>query len=545
MFNFFFPFSSYDVIVYAATPAGIAGAIAARVSGAQSVLLIEPTSYVGGMASPGGIGLRDCVKDEIRINNSTQYLWAMRNAAFYGTTEPVWQPDNWLGELNFRNMLNDYDVELRLNTNFVEGRDGVKTAIENGERRITEIILETGETLAAKYFIDASYEGELMMATGYVEYTFGREGRDKYNEWRGGVSNGSLSQFKVPVKARVNDKDGPELLKYVQNGSDPRTIVGTSDKNLMSYSFRVCLTSDPNNSVPIPEPPGYDPRDFELSRRLNLQDIRFQDTIERPWQNLEYKGYPGEILRSYKFDACCGSASVGIDAVGLAVGYATANRTQRKQFYNAHKYYVQGLMWFWVSDPSVPDIDRVIYRSYGLCKDEWPENNHFPPQLYVREAVRMIGDKVYVQQDRIPALLKCRDDSIAIADWAFDIHDMQRVAVLADDKETLIVFNEGLTSYDTGGIFVFEIPYYTLLPKRQELVNLAVPNCPSVSHVAFSAIRVEPTLWQMGQAAGTAAGIGLLEGGVPPFHDVPLNKIQASLVQQQKSFIHWPPRQHC
>jgi hypothetical protein len=53
-----------------------------------------------------------------------------------------------------------------------------------------------------------------------------------------------------------------------------------------------------------------------------------------------------------------------------------------------------------------------------------------------------------------------------------------------------------------GGNFNYDLPYYTLMPQRRQGTNLFVPNCPSVSHVAFASIRVEPTLWRMGQAAG-------------------------------------------
>ena len=52
------------------------------------------------------------------------------------------------------------------------------------------------------------------------------------------------------------------------------------------------------------------------------------------------------------------------------------------------------------------------------------------------------------------------------------------------------------------------------------MVNLAVPNCPSASHVAFASIREEPTLWQLGQAAGTAAGVAIQHGGDVPLQDV-------------------------
>ena len=537
---------SYDVVVYSSTPAGVAAAIAARVSGAQRVLLVEPTAYVGGMASPGGIGLRDCSKEEIRTNNSTQYEWGMRNAKYYGVDKPVWQPDNWVGEINFKKMLSDYKVELLLNTTFKEGNAGVVTEVDqSGLRRVTALLLEKGDTLEGKYFIDASYEGELMRATGHVSFTFGREGMKEYNEPLAGVTNQSLSQFKVAVDP-YNLLHHTELLKYIQNGPDPRKIIGQADENLMAFSFRACITKDSNNSVPFPEPPDYDPMDFELSRRLLINDLAAGKHPTAPWGNLGYNSYPTKVLNASKYDACCGDASVGIDAVGLAVGYATANRTERQNIYNAHKYYVQGLMWFWSTDPSVPDSMQESISSYGLCKDEWPENEHFPPQLYVREAARMVGDIVFTQQDRVSANSTdgCLNDSIALAEWGYDVHGMQRVAVVDEETDKPIAFNEGLTAPATGGSFIYEIPYQILLPKRKEMVNLAAPNCPSVSHIAFSSIRVEPTLWPMGQAAGTAAGLGVMEGGGVPLQDVPVGKIQQALIDQG-AFVHWPPREKC
>lgn len=61
LLGFICPFSSgYDIIIYTATPSGIAAAItAARASPSLSIGIIEPSPYVGGMVSAGGIGLRD------------------------------------------------------------------------------------------------------------------------------------------------------------------------------------------------------------------------------------------------------------------------------------------------------------------------------------------------------------------------------------------------------------------------------------------------------------------------------------------------------
>lgn len=47
------------MIIYGATPAGIAAALAAADLGVGKIALIEKSAYVGGMMSPGGIGMRD------------------------------------------------------------------------------------------------------------------------------------------------------------------------------------------------------------------------------------------------------------------------------------------------------------------------------------------------------------------------------------------------------------------------------------------------------------------------------------------------------
>ena len=76
------------------------------------------------------------------------------------------------------------------------------------------------------------------------------------------------------------------------------------------------------------------------------------------------------------------------------------------------------------------------------------------------------------------------------------------------------------------------------------MVNLAVPNCPSASHVAFASIREEPTLWQLGQAAGTAAGVAIQHGGDVPLQDVDHRELQSALIKQQ-TFVRWPPDEDC
>lgn len=59
--------NGYDIIVYTATAGGISAAVtAARVAPQLSIAIIEPTIYIGGMISAGGIGLGDTMFPGVR-----------------------------------------------------------------------------------------------------------------------------------------------------------------------------------------------------------------------------------------------------------------------------------------------------------------------------------------------------------------------------------------------------------------------------------------------------------------------------------------------
>jgi hypothetical protein len=322
--------STYDLVVWACTPAGFAAALGAKAAGAARVLVVEPTDNVGGMAAAGGIGLRDCEQNEIRTNNSTQYRWAMRNAAHYGVPEPVWQPDNWLGEQTFKAMLQEAGVNLRMlgthdqNDSLIEGPGGVVVDRSGQSPRVKAIKLRRADGsidwIFSNYFVDASYEGDLLAAAG-VTTTYGRESSSTYSEGSyAGVTNGSQATFNPPISPFVH-AGSPQVLPFVQSGPDPRDRVGQADKNLMAFSYRACLTTDPNNMVPVTAPPGYDPKDFELARRYLLAEIAAGKTPSTPWGDLTYHGYE-QLSKPMKFDACCGDSAVGIDAPGASPSVA-------------------------------------------------------------------------------------------------------------------------------------------------------------------------------------------------------------------------------
>ena len=82
----------------------------------------------------------------------------------------------------YREMLAEAKIAPVMNER-LDRQHGVK---KNGPR-IESITMESGRTFAAKMFIDATYEGDLMAAAG-VSYHVGREANDVYGETLNGVA---------------------------------------------------------------------------------------------------------------------------------------------------------------------------------------------------------------------------------------------------------------------------------------------------------------------------------------------------------------------
>jgi hypothetical protein len=352
--------------------------------------------------------------------------------------------------------------------------------------RITSLVTKNG-TFQARVFIDGTYEGDLMAAAG-VDWTIGREGRDEYGE--------SLAGKQYPKeKMNINgfDENGKLLpLLTTDDAGDDKA----GDGNIMTYSFRLCLTTSANNRVPMPKPDHYDPARFEIIRRyLKSGGGRVgYDRYALPTGNL-----------GTKFD---GNNSIGrqfsIGLVGGANQWHSADEAERKKIWEAHKQYTLEFIHFLTTDPAVPEKVRKEYADLGLCKDEFIEHDHFPPALYVRESRRMKGMYVISQSDIIDEPEK--EDPIAISSFPIDSHDVQRVA-LKDGG----VINEGtifpvrMKGKRVG--YPYHVPYRAILPKPSQCDNLLVPIALSCTHVGISSLRIEGAWMVIGQGAGVAAAL--------------------------------------
>ncbi len=87
----------------------------------------------------------------------------------------------------------------------------------------------------------------------------------------------------------------------------------------------------------------------------------------------------------------------------------------------------KGLLWFLASDPRVPANVRKEMQRYGYPRDEYPDNDHWSYQLYVRETRRMVGAQVLTEQDCLRT--DSQTDSVGMGSYAPDSHHVQRVVL--------------------------------------------------------------------------------------------------------------------
>jgi hypothetical protein len=475
-----------DVIVYGSTPGGFCAAIAAAREGA-SVILLEPTNHVGGMSTGG---LSHCDSNQM-VRSTLMGLfdeWHTRVVKDYtdrGLPAPydpaTKDQSKWCFEPHVAlrvtmQMLDEAGVTV-LTERYLE-------SVTKEGPRITSLITKKG-TFTARAFVDGSYEGDLMAAAG-VDWTIGREGRAKYDE--------SLAGKQYPKqKMEINgfDEHGRLLPLLTTDDAGPEEA---GDEKIMTYSFRLCLTTDADNRVPMPKPDNYDPARFEIVRRaLEVGERRI--------------GFDRYALPGNKFD---GNNSIGgqfsIGLVGGANDWHSADEAGRKKIWEAHKQYTLEFIHFLSTDPAVPATIRKQTAELGLCKDEFVKHDHFPPALYVRESRRMKGMYVIRQKDILEEPNK--DDPIAISSFPIDSHDVQRVAIRGGG-----VVNEGtifpVRKQRPKQGYAYQVPYRAILPRPEQCDNLLVPVALSCTHVGISSLRIEGAWMVIGQGTGIAAALAV------------------------------------
>ncbi len=465
-----------DICIYGATSGGVIAAYTAAVQG-KKVILIATDEHIGGLSS-GGLGYTDIGNKYVVSGLALDFY--RRIGQHYGKLEQ-WIFEPHVADSVFRQYLRNKYIEL---ITWQEIRS-VKRNLRKDHISILGLDLQSTKktgpipiSVIAKQYIDCSYEGDLM-AKAQVPYFVGREANSVYKETLDGVALRDKHQFPDgidPYKIIGDPKSG--LLWGISR--DTLKPNGTGDQRVQTYNVRICLSDDPNNSIPITRPADYDSTHYELYLRL----IHYKAPTDLPMYISEMPNHKTDINNNGAFST---------DMIGLNYDYPDGDTETRKKIVQMHQSYTQGFLYFLGHDLRVPENIRNKMLKWGYPKDEYLTTDHWTPQIYVREARRMLGAYVMTQAN-------CEgkatvNDGIAMAAYTMDSHNAERIVVNG------MVKNEG--DVQVGGFGPYPISYRSITPKN--VSNLLVPVCLSASHIAYGSIRMEPVFMVLSQSAAQAA----------------------------------------
>jgi hypothetical protein len=490
-----------EVCIYGGTSAGVIAAVQAAKMG-HSVLLAEAGQHLGGMSTEG-LGGTDIDNQPFRNSPAVGGLaleFYRRISAHYGRTAKfetmlaagdkdtsLWRFEPHVAEAVWDAWVKEAGITVLRGHRLKEMK-----GVTKDDGRITALHFENGAQARAKVFIDATYEGDLLAFAG-ISFAVGREGNAKYGEANNGIRTDTQhKQYDKPIDPYLTPGDPKSGVIYgVQDV--PLGQHGAADDGIQGYCFRLCLTKNPANRITILKPANYDATHYELQRRY----LAAGGIISPPHAAVPNgKSDPGTWH------------ALASNFTGWNHGYPSASYAAREEMLRMSRDHIQGLYWFMANDEAVPANQRKAWAPWGLCKDEFTDNEGWPRAFYVRNGRRMIGDYVLTEAQLRKTNPEPVNDSVGMIYWPPDFHSAR--CMVREGR----VWNEGTVfnvSKEPDWI-PCGIPYRSLIPKAAECTNLLSPTCPSSSYVAYGAYRIEFTFMVAAQSAATAASLALHSG---------------------------------
>lgn len=500
--------------------AGIAAALAAARAGCKTIL-IERGNHFGGMTA-SGLGSIDTLRENAFGGIFNEFLVRVREYYFatYGKNSEQYR-------LTYNGFFMEPHVAETILDGMLEAQKGLKIF---KKLELVEVVKDGNSVVASVYrnrntdervdiqhavAIDGTYEGDLAAAAG-VAFRIGREGREAFGERFAGVI--------------FHDWRGHRQEILPESTGEP------SD-HPQANCFRLTLSDDPLRRIPFSKPATFQEclpeykllqGDIERGRVRFLREILWLNPL--PNRKVCLNGHI-EALTS-------------ANLAELSADWISGSWEKREALFAQYKQYTEGLLYFLQNELAIPKALREEAGCLGLSPEEYPTDNHFPWQLYVRQGRRIKGEVVLTEHDSVPEAGRQRPhihkDTIAICEHSFDTHPCRQrtspgaIAKTADGFELIegvIHFRNRFKAPNRPAT----IPYRAIVPENVD--GLLVPAALSATNVAFSAVRMEPAWMAIGQAAGLAAAQALSQN--QKVRQVDVSELQVRLLKQRQVLVYF------
>ena len=502
------PKSSYDIIIAGGGTGGISAAIQAARMGA-SVLVVEPSTWIGGQATAAGVSTMDDMSRQMsgiyeefinRIKSYYDSRGKSMGTCYWYTGSLAFEPR--IGQEAFISMINEArrrgSLEFLMNSEIV--------SVNMTKRAVSGVTARTpsgNRSYGCKVLIDATEYGDILPLT------------------------------KTPYRA------GNSISKFINPDAMIQDITWTAV--IKKYPGGV-----PGYLKPESPLPGYDLARRNYESFLSADGYNFRNTypVQTPVNFATYTAYRGipDSSNPYGYDASAENrqyiTKTGLNwgndypgtygwingRRGLPVSYLE-DRNLRLQverealIKTLHLiYYIQnelGEPW------SVPDdeyTNRILPEAARTLPREWQEIARRMPVIpYVRESRRIIGSHTLTSEELLRNSLSYRDghtsrefsDAIAIGGYILDLHGANT------DADTEYELDETMKSQEINRPRgPFQVPMNILIPNETDGLIAAEKNL-SMSRFSAGTLRLQPITMMTGQAAGALAAVCVRDGKQP------------------------------
>jgi hypothetical protein len=493
---------TFDVVVIGGSSGGVGAALGAARLGVR-VALVEDTPVLGGMLANGISNIdtfsyeslsgvfeefRRAVIAHYRPQMETDPIFRMPAREPYHmdgrsmqANEPSkggrWEPH--VADRIFKNMVAQYKNLTVFYNRFATG------VLKKGNR-VVGVTTDTDKgqplVLHATVVVDATHEADIATWAG-VPYRVGREPRS-------------------PLEPHAG-----QVFFFNETGEFLPGTNGQQDRAVVSYGVRLCIKNykpeDGDAHVLRQPPPDYDKAQFKYGA--------YSGRPSMPGDKSEMNSNPvGNEMQEVNWD------------------WPEATRQQRQQMYQQYKNHALGFLYYVQHECGK--------RHLGLPRDEFTDNDNVPYRVFVREARRIEGVVTMTEADINPFILgrslapPLRRTSVAVGHYPIDAKPVRNKTDIAmPDKGDGDFFLVNVAS-------PFQVPFEAILPRNVD--GILVPVALSATHVAFSAVRMDPTWTVLGQAAGAAAAM-CCQRKIQP-RQLPIDDLQRELVRQKiKLAFYW------